>query len=95
MVSLREHYKDAGEANKRVAWASAAIENSHYKSKHTFSFEKFSTKIHEAYTVLNENGETRSEGQMVRKMLEKMNVPNNAQMEACKRIFQATTELTS
>ena len=38
--------------------------------------------IHEAYTVLNENGETHSEGQMVRKMLEKMNIPNNSQMEA-------------
>ena len=44
------------------------------------------TTIHEAYTVLNENGETHWEGQMVRKMLEKMNVPNNAQMEVCKRI---------
>ena len=44
------------------------------------------TTIHEAYIVLNENGETHSEGQMVRKMLEKMNVPKNAQMEACKPI---------
>ena len=82
MVSLREHYKGAGEANKRVAWASAAIENSHYKSKHTFSFEKFSTKIHEAYTVLNENGETHSEGKMVRNMMDKMDLPINAHMEA-------------
>ena len=82
MVRLREHHEGAGEANKRVAWASDTIANSHYKSKHTFSFEEFSTTIHEAYTVLNENGETHSEEQMVRKMLEKMNVPNNAQMEA-------------
>ena len=44
------------------------------------------TTIHEAYTVLNENGETHWEGQMVRKILEKMNVPNNAQLEACKHI---------
>ena len=29
-------------------------------------------------TVLNENGETHSEGEMVGKMMEKMNVPNNA-----------------
>ena len=47
---------------------------------------KFLTTIHEAYTVLTKNGETHLEGQMVRKMMEKMNVPNNAQMEACKRI---------
>ena len=56
MVSLREHYEGAGAANKRVAWVSVVIANSHYKSEHTFSFEKFLTKIHEAYTVLNENG---------------------------------------
>ena len=82
MVSLIEHYGGAGEENKRVARASAAITNSHYKSESTFSFEKFSTTIHEAYTVLNENGETHSEVKMVRKMLEKINVPNNAHMEA-------------
>ena len=86
MVSLLEHYKGAGEANKRVAWASAAIANSHYKSEYTFYFEKFSTTIHEAYTVLNKNGETHSEKHMVRKMLEKMNLLNNAQIEACKQI---------
>ena len=40
--------------------------------------EMFSTTIHEAYKSLNENGETHYEGQMVRKILEKMNVPNNA-----------------
>ena len=56
MISFREHYKGSGEVNKRVAWESAAIANSHYKSEHTFSFEKFWTTIHQAYTVLNENG---------------------------------------
>ena len=86
MVSLREHYEVTVELNKRVAWASDAIANSHYKSEHTFYFEKFLTTNHEAYTVLNEKGETHSEGQMVKKILDKMNVLNNAQMEACKRI---------
>ena len=52
MVSLREHYEGAGEANKRFAWASAVIANSHYKSEYAFSFENFSKTIHEAYTVL-------------------------------------------
>ena len=69
MLSLREHFEGAGEEDKRVAWASAAIANSHNKSELTFSFENFLTTIHEAYIFLNENGETHSEGKMVRNML--------------------------
>ena len=84
--SLRTHYEGAGESNKRVAWATAAIANAHYRSEHTFSFEKFSTSLLESFTILNNNGETHSEGQMVCKMIEKIQVPNNGQMEACKRI---------
>jgi hypothetical protein len=86
MESLRAHYEGVGESNKRIAWATAAIENVHYRNEHTYSFEKFSTGLFEAFTVLNNNGEIHSEGQMVHKMLEKVQVSNNGQVEACKRI---------
>jgi hypothetical protein len=89
-ANLRAHYEGDGEVNKRVAWATANIANAHYTSEHTYSFERFSTVLQEAFTILNDNGETHSGGQMVRKLLEKMNVPNNSEMDACKRICSNT-----
>ena len=55
-----------------------------------YSFENFSTGLFEAFTVLNNNGETHSEGKMVRNMLEKVEVSNNGKIEACKRIYSIT-----
>jgi hypothetical protein len=89
-ANLRAHYEGDGEVNKRVAWATANIPNAHYSSEHTFSFERFSTVLQEAFTILNENGESHSDGQMVRKMLEKIQVSNNSEMDACKRICSNT-----
>ena len=89
-ANLRAHYEGDGEVNKRVAWATANIANAHYSSEHTFSFERFSTVLQEAFTILNENGESHSDGQMVRKMLEKIQVSNNSEMDACKRICSNT-----
>ena len=45
MESLRAHYEGVEESNKRIAWATATIENSHYRSEHTYSFENFSTGL--------------------------------------------------
>ena len=90
MESLRAHYAGVGESNKHIAWATATIENSHYRSEHTYSFKNFSTGLFKAFSVLNNNGETHSEGQMVRKMLEKVQVSNNGQIEACKHICSST-----
>ena len=80
MGSLRAHYKGVGESNKRIAWETATIENVHHRSEHTYSFDNFSTGLFEEFTVLNNNGETHSEGQMVRKMLDKVQVSNNGQI---------------
>ena len=87
---LRAHYKGVGESNKRITWAIATIKNEHYRSEHTYFFEKFSIGLFKAFMVLNNNSETHSEGQMVRKMLEKVQVLKNGQIEACKRICSST-----
>ena len=47
MVSIKEHYEGAGGVNKRVAWVSDAVTDSHYKSEQTFSFEKFLAMTHD------------------------------------------------
>ena len=55
-------------------------------SKHTYSFENFSTALQDDFSILNNNGENHSDNQMVRKILDKIKVPNNSEMDACKRI---------
>ena len=58
MESLRSHYEGVGESKNRIAWSTDTIENAHYRIEHTYFLEKFSTKLFEASTVLNNNGET-------------------------------------
>ena len=59
-ANLHEHYEGAGEVNKRVVWATENIENAHSMSKHTYSFEKFSTVLQDDFTILNNNGKKHS-----------------------------------
>ena len=46
--------------------------------------------LQDYFTILNKNGESRSENQMVRNIPEKIKVPNNSEMDACKRILLNT-----
>ena len=82
----------------------ANIDNDNFTIEHTYSFEKSSTALRDAFTILNNNGESHSENQMVRNTIEKIKVPNNLKMDACKRIllnthghnfFKAVTYLSS
>ena len=75
--NLRGNYESDGEFNKRVACATSNIDNDGFMSKHTYSIEKFSTELQHAFTILNNNSKSRLENQMVRKILEKIKVPNN------------------
>ena len=49
--NLREHYEGAGEGNKHVAWATENMDNYHFTSKNTYSFEKFSTILQHVFTI--------------------------------------------
>ena len=66
VASLRLHYEGVGEVNKRVTWAHQGLKDAHYKSEHTFSFEKYATTLKEAFSILNDNGSPHSDTQMVR-----------------------------
>ena len=87
-VNLHENYEGAVEVNKSVAWGTANIDNTHFKSKHKYSFEKFSTVLQHAFTILNKNSEIHSENQMVGNMLENIKAPNNLEMDPCKHIYR-------
>ena len=84
--ALRTHYMGEGEQRKRLVWAQTALSNAHYKNEFTFSFEKFSTTLKEAYRILNACGETHGDIEMVRVMLEKMAVPNSGELDAAKTV---------
>ena len=85
-AKLCESYKGASELNKCVAWKMENIDNADFTSEHTYSFENFIAVLQDTFTILNKNGKSHSYNQMVRNMLGKIKVPNNSEMNACKRI---------
>ena len=50
-----DHYNGPGEKEKRLSQAREHIKVSHYKNEHTFSFERYVTKLKFAYDVLADN----------------------------------------
>ena len=85
-ANLSEHYEVSGKFNEHVAWATANIDNAHFTSDHMYSFEKSSTVSQYTFTILNNNIDNHSENQMVRKMLDKIKMLNDLEMDICKRI---------
>ena len=61
LQTYKNIYEGAGEVNKRVAWATANIDNTHFTTEHTYLFEKLSAVLQVAVTILNTNGEIHSD----------------------------------
>jgi hypothetical protein len=76
MKALRDHYDGPGEVEKRISYAKRELENAHYRSEKTFTFEKYVTKLSEAFQILDENGIPKVEREKVDLLLEKMSVDN-------------------
>ena len=68
----------------------ANIDNTNFTREHKYWFEKFSSLLQNAFTILNNNGKSHSENQKAINILEKIKVPYNSEMEDCKRIFLNT-----
>ena len=49
------HYNGIGELSKRVALAQAQLKLLHYKNEKAMSFETFSSKMQQAFQVLNKD----------------------------------------
>lgn len=76
MKALRDHYDGPGEVEKRISYAKRELETAHYKSEKVFTFEKYVTKLSEAFQILEENGIPKVEREKVDLLLEKMSVDN-------------------
>ena len=70
--ALCAHYDGPGETQKRIAEARHMLSTAHYKAEHIFNFEKFVTRLQEAYQILEDNGEPRLETEKVREMCDKI-----------------------
>ena len=57
-ANLCENYEGAGEVNNCFVWVMANIDNTQFTTKHTYLFEKLSTVLQDAFTILNNNGES-------------------------------------
>jgi hypothetical protein len=76
MKALRDHYDGPGEVEKRISYAKRELETAHYRSEKVFTFEKYVTKLSEAFQILEENGIPKVEREKADTLLEKMSVDN-------------------
>eukprot|EP00978_Attheya_sp_CCMP212_P048561 scaffold542530_cov75-Attheya_sp.AAC.1 len=75
---LCEHYDGPGETQKRIMQARAIISELYYKSETSFSFEKFATKLREAYAVMEDNDEPVLRQTQVRDMCDRITCEHTA-----------------
>jgi len=76
MKALRDHYDGPGEVEKRISHAKRELESAHYRSEKVFTFERYVTKLSEAFQILEDNGIPKVEREKVDLLLEKMSVDN-------------------
>ena len=68
------------------------LETAHYKSEKTFTFEKYVTKLSEAFQILEENGIPKVEREKVDLLLGKMSVENTEATAAIANIRMTPTK---
>jgi hypothetical protein len=84
MIALRMHYEGEGEVSKRIGVAHATLDSSLYRNEFTFSFERFSTRMKMAFTVLEKHGEPYAEMTKVKMLNDRIQIPNNGQIQIAK-----------
>ena len=76
------HYDGPGETQKRIVQARANISELFYKSESSFSFEKFSTRLREAYAIMEDNEEPILPQTQVRDMCDRITCEHTAVVTA-------------
>ena len=92
MKALRDHYDGPGEVEKRLSFAYSEIENAHYRSERTFSFEKYVTKLSEAFEILSDQGMAKPEREKVDYLLKGIR-SDNQQVIAAKTTVRMHQEM--
>ena len=72
-MALCNHYDGPAEGDKRVTVARHDLKTLHYKNESSFSFEKYSTKMRKAYTILKQYKQPRSEKEQVELLIDNIN----------------------
>jgi hypothetical protein len=80
--ALRVHFDGPGEIMKRNNYATRILDNTHYRSERSFTFESYVTKLSEAYEILNDNGMPYNELQKVKGLLDGIQSDNQTVIAA-------------
>ncbi len=95
MKKLRDHYDGPGEVEKRISYAKRELKTAHYRSEKTFTFEKYATKLLEAFQILEENRIPKVEREKVDLLLEKMSVDDTKIIAAIANVIMTPHKSTS
>ena len=75
-LALCAHYDGPAEGDKRVTVARHDIKVLHYKNESSFSFEKYSTRLKRAFTMLEQYNQPKGEREKVKILLGQINTNN-------------------
>jgi hypothetical protein len=93
--ALRDHYDGPGEVEKRIAYAYSEIDSSFYKSERIFTFEKYVTKLSEAFEILADHGVAKQEREKVGILLDGIQSDNQIVISAKTTVRMHTEMRTS
>ena len=85
MIALRTHYEGDGEVSKRITLAEESIKEAHYKNEATYPFEKYATRLKQAYTTLEKHGQGIIPQRQVKTLCDGIQVPNSVEMTVAKQ----------
>ena len=95
MQALRDHYDGPGEVEKRLSHAYKELGDAFYKSERVFTFEKYVTKLSEAFEILNDHGVGKQEREKVDILLNGIQSDNQIVVSAKTTVRMHTTMRTS
>ena len=94
MTLLRRHHAGPGEVEKKLALARKQIDEVHYRNEQTYSFDRYSTQLKEAFEVLVECGEGLTAKTMVSTLLKGIQV-NHPRVQAAVVVVMSDPEKKS
>lgn len=86
--ALRDHFEGTSQVDKRVMLSEGVIslgpEGVFYKNEYIYSFEKYITKLRQAYTILGQHRQLVSPTTMVKRLYDGVRVQNNKIIDIAK-----------
>jgi hypothetical protein len=88
-IITTHYWEDTETAHRRAAEAEAFLDHLHYKNEKAFPFKKYITRLNKCFELLDENDQSISEAQKIKRMLKGV-MSMNPEVIAIKAVVRLT-----